>query len=160
MPRPASGVGISLADLERLLSARRRELERLQEQRARIQRELNGVERQISRIGGATIRNGARRPRNAKNLIEAIADALSGGQLPVGDIVDRVQSSGYQSSSANFRGIVNQTLIKERGRFTNVARGVYRLSGEKAEGHRTRGSMRRRGRRKKASTEIQGPTTA
>src|SRR3954470_281460 len=38
----------------------------------------------------------------------------------------RLLASGYVSSSANFRGIVNQTLIKDK-RFRRVARGVYGL---------------------------------
>jgi hypothetical protein len=32
----------------------------------------------------------------------------------------------YRSNGANFRGIVNQTLIKE-SQFTSVGRGMYRL---------------------------------
>ena len=43
------------------------------------------------------------------------------------DIVDGVLGSGYRSSSANFRGIVNQTLIKEKKKFTSPSRGMYQL---------------------------------
>jgi hypothetical protein len=46
--------------------------------------------------------------------------------MSLGDIVDAVQARGYRSSSANFRGIVNQTLIKE-SQFTSAGRGMYRL---------------------------------
>ena len=51
--------------------------------------------------------------------------------MPVGDIMDKVLATGYKSKSANFRGIVNQTLIKDK-RFAQVERGVYELkaSGE------------------------------
>ena len=50
------------------------------------------------------------------SLVEAIETALRGGKpMRVGDIVDAVQGAGYRSNSDNFRGIVNQTLIKERG---------------------------------------------
>jgi hypothetical protein len=38
-----------------------------------------------------------------------------------------VQKSGYRSNSANFRSIVNQTLIKERKRFGQAGRGIYQL---------------------------------
>ena len=34
--------------------------------------------------------------------------------------------SGYRSNSANFRSIVNQTLIKDK-RFGSAGRGVYQL---------------------------------
>jgi hypothetical protein len=50
-----------------------------------------------------------------------------GGQADeVGDILEGVTSSGYRSGSANFRGIINQTLIKDK-RFGQVERGVYEL---------------------------------
>jgi hypothetical protein len=44
----------------------------------------------------------------------------------VGDIVDKVLATDYRSHSANFRGIVNQTLIKDK-RFTSAGRGMYQL---------------------------------
>jgi hypothetical protein len=44
----------------------------------------------------------------------------------VGEIVDAVLAGGYHSKSANFRGIVNQTLIKDK-RFVSSGRGVYQL---------------------------------
>jgi hypothetical protein len=48
--------------------------------------------------------------------------------VSVGDIAERVQASGYRSSSANFRGIVNQALVKDK-RFVSTARGMYGLRG-------------------------------
>ena len=47
--------------------------------------------------------------------------------MSVPDIVEGVQAAGYKSSSPNFRGIVNQTLIKERKKFQSVSRGVYAM---------------------------------
>ena len=41
-------------------------------------------------------------------------------------IVDKVLATGYRSHSANFRGIVNQTLIKDE-RFVSMGQGMYRL---------------------------------
>jgi hypothetical protein len=46
--------------------------------------------------------------------------------MKVGDIADAVQSKGYRSNSANFRGIVNQALIKDK-RFGAASRGLYQL---------------------------------
>ena len=46
--------------------------------------------------------------------------------LPVGDIASAVKAGGYKTNSANFRGIVNQTLIKDK-RFTSASRGIYQL---------------------------------
>jgi hypothetical protein len=69
-----------------------------------------------------------RRPKNAKSLIESIHDVLArrGAPMTVGDIMDAVKGNGYKSSSANFRGIVNQTLIKDK-QFKSAARGTYGL---------------------------------
>ena len=41
--------------------------------------------------------------------------------------MEAVKANGYRSSSDNFRGIVNQTLIKEKKRFTAPSRGLYQL---------------------------------
>jgi len=49
------------------------------------------------------------------------------GAVRVADIVKGVLSTGYRSTSANFRGIVNQALIKDK-RFAKAgARGTYQL---------------------------------
>jgi hypothetical protein len=46
--------------------------------------------------------------------------------MRIADITEAVEKSGYESSSVNFRGIVNQTLIKEP-RFKQESRGKYKL---------------------------------
>ena len=48
-------------------------------------------------------------------------------ELGVGAIADGVLSTGYRSNSANFKGIVNQALIKDK-RFGQAERGVYQLT--------------------------------
>ena len=48
------------------------------------------------------------------------------GTYSEGDIAVEVQRRGYKSNSANFRGIVNQTLIKEK-QFAQASRGMYQL---------------------------------
>jgi hypothetical protein len=130
MPRGKS-VGLSISDLERMLSERRTSLQKLMKQRTEAQRKLNAIDKQIEKLGGngAVRRGGAgSRVRNEVSLVAAIESALKKGDaLGVGDIVDAVRASGYRSNSANFRGIVNQTLIKERKRFTSPSRGMYQL---------------------------------
>jgi hypothetical protein len=71
---------------------------------------------------------GGKRPKNSMSLVEAIRGVLgrSGAAMKVGDIMDAVKKSGYKSSSANFRGIINQTLIKDK-QFKSAARGTYGL---------------------------------
>ena len=128
MPRPSSGTNLSLAALESIMESRKVELSRLRRQRAEIQRRLDLLDRQIGRIeGGGSGRTFGGRVRNAKSLNDTLADVLSGSKpMKVGDIVEAVRATGYRSSSDNFRGIVNQTLIKDK-RFTAAERGIYQL---------------------------------
>lgn len=128
MPRPSTGTNLSLAALQSIMESRRVELHRLRKQRTEAQRRLDGIDRQIEKIeGGGGGRVGGGRARNAKSLNDTLEDVLrSGKPMSVGDIVDAVRATGYRSSSDNFRGIVNQTLIKDK-RFTAAERGIYHL---------------------------------
>ena len=140
MARPATAA-FNIAQLERILQDRRSELNRLERQRSELQRKLDGLDRQITPLtgslrgrrggGGGGGGGPGSRARNEVSLVEAIETALRGTGKPmrVGDIVEAVQGAGYRSNSANFRGIVNQTLIKERKRFSAAERGLYQLKG-------------------------------
>jgi hypothetical protein len=124
MPRGKKS-GWSITDLERLLNERRSALKKLAKQRAKVQRKLDGIDREIAGLGGSS--GGGARVRNDLSLVATLEAVLKGKQsMQVGDIVDAVGARGYRSSSANFRGIVNQTLIKEP-QFTSAGRGLYRL---------------------------------
>lgn len=125
MPRPST---LTIANLKQMLNVRRAELAKLQKQRAGLVRELGAVDRSIARIGGISGGKGSR-ARNEQSLTETLQSVLSDGGKPmaVGDILAAVEATGYRSSSANFRGIVNQTLIKERKLFTSAGRGIYQL---------------------------------
>ena len=130
MARPPSGSNLSLAALNQMMEARRSELNKLKQRRSDLQRDLDRVDRQIFKIEGAGggRRGGNGRVRNEKSLNDTIDEVLRSGGKPmrVGDIVDAVQRTGYRSNSANFRGIVNQTLIKDK-RFHAPERGLYAL---------------------------------
>jgi hypothetical protein len=132
MARPSSTSGLTLSQLERLLDQRRRDLAKLQRQRSRIQKRLDTIDSKIHAAGGTTgggrAGAGRSRVRNELSLQDAIHHVLSktSGPMPVGDIMDKVLATGYKSKSANFRGIVNQTLIKDK-RFSSSGRGVYQL---------------------------------
>ena len=140
MARPASGTNLTIAQLQRVLSAKQSELNKLQRQRGELQKRMNLIDRQIERIGGGM--NGLRggggtggftaggRARNERSLLDTIEGVLRDGGKPmrVPEILDAVLATGYRSGSANFRGIINQTLIKDK-RFGQVQRGVYELKG-------------------------------
>ena len=128
MSRPRTGNELSVAQLEQMLSQRRSRITVLQRQRAKLQRKLDVVDEQIGDLGG----NGRGRPggrvRNAKSLIETLAAVLkdAGEAMRVADLAEAVLRTGYKTNSANFRGIVNQTLIKDK-RFVPIVRGSYQL---------------------------------
>lgn len=135
MARRANGSGMSIAQLEQLLAGRRQELNAKRREHSKLLTRLQELEADIRRLGGGGSAGrrgrggsgGGTRARNAKSLIETLEDVLKGGKpMKVGDIAEAAQKSGYRSNSANFRSIVNQTLIKDK-RFGSAGRGVYQL---------------------------------
>ena len=133
MARRANGSGMSIAQLEQLLAGRRQELNEKQREHSKLLARLQELEADIRRLGGSAGRRGrggargGTRARNEKSLIETLEDVLKGGKpMKVGDITEAAQKTGYRSNSANFRSIVNQTLIKDK-RFGSAGRGVYQL---------------------------------
>ncbi|MFT3786629.1 MAG: hypothetical protein QM770_10745 [Tepidisphaeraceae bacterium] len=137
MARP-SLEGLTIAKLENLINTIRNKKTDLMKERERLLKDLRKVEAKIAQLDGsrASLGGGVTegRVRNAKSLVATMEEVLAKAGdkgLSVGDIVDAVKATGYQTSSPNFRGIVNQTLIKERKKFMNVDRGVYAVKGAK-----------------------------
>jgi hypothetical protein len=67
---------------------------------------------------------GRKRPKNKMSLMEALAGVLKGKELGVTEAAAAVLSSGYRTSAANFRTMVNQALLKSN-KFKKISRGVY-----------------------------------
>jgi hypothetical protein len=123
---------MTIAQLEGLLTTRRTRLNQLARDRKKAQTKLDAIDRQISQLSGRSFGGrggGGGRARNEVSLVAAMEKVLGDSSKPmrVGDISDAVMRSGYRSNSANFRGIVNQTLIKERKRFQSAGRGLYQM---------------------------------
>ena len=141
MPRSATGA-YTIAQLEQMLNKCRGERQKLERERAKVARRLQQLDSRLHALGGNGKGGGGRgagggggggggtgsRVRNDKSLIEMIEGVLGKSSKPmkVGDIADAVQSGGYRTNSANFRGIVNQTLIKDK-RFGSAGRGLYQM---------------------------------
>ena len=127
MPRPAVNKSMTISQLEQMLGSHRRKLTELSKQRSKLAKKLEQMDRQIMSLnGGRAVTSG--RAQNSESLVATMESALrsAGKPLGVGDIVSKVKAAGYRSNSANFRALVNQTLIKEK-RFASAGRGIYQL---------------------------------
>ena len=143
MARGKSGdSNYSMAELETMMSAQRGRLGKLQAREHKLAADLDAVRAEIESISGGSAgaagdkpaKGGRRksrgpRARNASPLPDVIEQVMGKGSGPmrVPEIADAVLATGYNTNSANFKGIVNQTLIKE-DRFKQVERGLYGLA--------------------------------
>lgn len=118
-------VGMTVHDLRAELARRQRTLSHLQRRRENLASKLRELDKQIASAGGLLGGAGRRRPRNEKNLVDALYEVLTGKVLSVTDLSEEVQRKGYMTTSPSFRTIVNQTLINHPDRFKRVARGQY-----------------------------------
>lgn len=134
----------SITELSREMQRRARDLDKLEQRRAAKMAEVNELDSEIdelrralghapsSRAGRpasgrpARGRRGGtgRRPKNEQKLPDVLARVLKGKTMGVTEAAEAAKAAGYQSSSANFRNIVNQALITD-GRFKRVGRGQY-----------------------------------
>ena len=128
MARPSVLASITISQLEELLDMRQNRLKAASRQRQKLQQQLDKLDAEIAKLsgrGGSV--NGRGRRRNEMSLVATLEAVLADGKPKnVGEIVQAVEKRGYRSNSANFRAIVNQTLIKEK-RFTSPGRGSYQL---------------------------------
>jgi hypothetical protein len=131
MADSATPGALSIKQIEGLIARQQRRLSTVVRQRAALERKLKAIDERIQEISGLAGGGGGRflRPRNAVSLVTAIEQVLTKSAKPMGvkDIMEKVLASGYRSNSANFRAVVNLTLIKEKKRFRSTSRGVYAL---------------------------------
>jgi hypothetical protein len=115
---------VSADALHAELNRRQYGLRRLEKQHAKLVKKLQKLEQQMESMGGMSRGGRGRRARNKLSLVEVLAQVLKGKTLGVPEAADAVMATGYTSNAANFRLIVNQTLIKS-DRFKKVSRGQY-----------------------------------
>ena len=123
--------GLSSDALQAELRRRMSRARQLQRSRERLVNKLRALDQAIIEAGGS-VRGGAgdgfaprKRAKNDSNLTEALAKLLKGKTMSVTDAAEAVQKAGYKTTAANFRTIVNQTLIKHKTIFKKVSRGQY-----------------------------------
>jgi hypothetical protein len=144
MARPKAGSNLSITQLESILQSRLAELQQLTKEHSKLSGQLAEIEKKIAALGGRAkgrgrisgftngFGGGGVRMKNEKSLVETLDQVLGAASEPmkVGDIVEAVLKAGYHTTSDNFRGIVNQTLIKERRHFVSAGRGLYAAKGK------------------------------
>ena len=120
---------LSTTELHKEIMRRRKGVASLERKRERLIQQLHEIEAQIREQGGVPGGPGSgKRPRNAQNLADALADLLSTVTMSVTEAAEKVQLAGYRTTSPNFRTIVNQTFLKDK-RFRRVSRGRYTAQG-------------------------------
>lgn len=141
--------GASTTDIVKELERRERLLGKLEGKRDQLLDALATIEREIKAFSGfASSRgrpvagapakrgrprlagarkpsSGRKRPKNATNLVQALAKVLKGKTMGVSEVTIVVQKAGYKTTSPNFRTIVNQTLINNKNTFKKIERGKY-----------------------------------
>jgi hypothetical protein len=117
--------GMTTEALQAELKRRERHLKQLHKKREKLLTQLQEVDAQIVAEGGSVTGGVTRkRFRNDSNLADALVDLLKTQTLTVTEATSKVQEAGYRTTAANFRTIVNQTLIRDK-RFKRVSRGKY-----------------------------------
>ena len=135
MPRGRTKNQPSIAELQSMIRARRGERAKLLGERKKLQAKMDKLDRQIAAhdgddANGSGSRSGGSGRRNDKPLPDVIADVFKANgskAMKIKEVAEAVEQTGYHTSSANFRGIVNQTLIKD-DRFKQESRGTYKLA--------------------------------
>lgn len=129
--RRAGLAAISIRALHGELKRRERQLRTLQRRREKLVAKLTALDSHIGDAGGFIARANSlagigprRRPHNEMNLVDSLARTLKGKTMSVMEAADAVQKAGYKTTSATFRTIVNQTLIKS-DKFKKIGRGRY-----------------------------------
>jgi hypothetical protein len=129
MPRRSSISLLTIEDLQREIKLRQRQNAKLEKKRQRLLKHLALVEAQMGIKGGSRRSVGVgSRPRNEMSLLEALKQVMKGKTMSVGEAVEAVQKAGYRSSAANFRVVVNATLLKHPKVFKRAGRGEYSMT--------------------------------
>jgi hypothetical protein len=121
---------LSISDLNREISRRRRSLPALQRRRDKAQAKVDSLNAMIASLGGSGGGRTARRGRGASDgtLADYLKRVLDGATMGVTEVAEAVQKIGYNTTSPNFRTIVNAALMSKKNGFKRVARGKYTVA--------------------------------
>lgn len=129
---------LSTDELQTELERREREAVKLAAKRDKLLTQVAEIDKELASYGyeavnGRSAGSGSRprpggarkRPKNDMSLVDALKKAMASKTMGVTEAAEAAKKVGYRSSSANFRNIVNQTLLKNPDVFKKVGRGQY-----------------------------------
>lgn len=119
---------LSVSDLQREIVRRQRRVGTLIRRRDRLAAKLKELDGLIAEHGGSGGGGVRVRPTNSMTLLDAMQKSIKGKTMSVTELAEAVKKDGYQTFAANFRVMVNQTLIKYPRIFKRVDRGQYTLA--------------------------------
>ena len=126
----------TIADLRKELSAKERQLEKLQAKRDQLSLQLEKVDKQIASLTGKTPQRKARSKKAGKkpkrsiekeSLGDVLAKSLKDkGTVKVADAAQMAIVAGYKTQSKQFANIVSHTLAND-DRFRKIRRGLFKV---------------------------------
>jgi len=134
---------LSTMELQQELDRREKGAHKLAAKRDRLIEQIAEIDAELEELGyeaetpaptngrrngrnGRTARGGSRkRPKNDQPLTEVLQKVMKGKTMGVTEAAEAAKNAGYKSSSASFRNIVNQTLLKNPDLFKKIERGQY-----------------------------------
>jgi hypothetical protein len=121
---------LSIAELNREISRRRRSLPALQRRREKLLTKLATVDSMIADLGGpgGGVRRAGARGSNDATLADYLKRALTNNTMGVTEVAEAVKKLGYNTNSPNFRTIVNAALMSKKNGFKRVSRGQYTVA--------------------------------
>ncbi len=134
---PSTLKDCSVSELERMLKARKTELESLIKKREKILKELSVIEKRIKALEGRKQSTGPKqrrksrkRPKNAKSLRSTVTEVLSRNKkgFALDPLSKRVLATGYKSNSGNFKNVLYQCLYNHEEFVHDEKTGLYRVN--------------------------------
>ena len=131
---------VTAVDLERMLDEKKQQIVGLAKRREEVQKELDAIDLEIQElIGdgrglGSLSRSGKRRRRrriqNERSLRVVVLEILGKTKagLTLANLAEKVEASGYKSTSRNFRNVLYQCVYNTSGIEFDSDRSCYRLS--------------------------------
>jgi len=117
---------VSIEELQAEMARRSKAVGRLERRRNKLLGEVAEIDKELAGFGALSASGGVRRrPRNDMNLVDTLSKVLTNKTMSVTDAAQAARDSGYMTTAANFRTIVNQALIREKKVFKKVSRGQY-----------------------------------